>query len=76
MRYLFSQTSGNHTTHLIVEDYQIKDGVVYATKVARLAGWDDEHNEIYVKCSPVSFIAGGGPWNMTAYTGPIYEEEE
>ncbi len=71
-KYLFSQSSGNSTTRVIIENPVVKDGVVYATKIGKFVGWDDERKEIYTTCTPVKFIAGGGPWNMTEYKGKIY----
>ena len=68
MRYLFSQTHGHSTTLVIVENPEIKDGTVYATKVGVFAGWDEAREEVYEACTPVKFIAGGGPWSMTEYT--------
>ena len=71
MRYLFSQSHGNSTTLVIVENPEVKEGTVYATKVGRFAGWNDANKKVYESCSPVEFIAGGGPWSMTEYTGQL-----
>lgn len=70
MRYLFSQAHGNSTTVAIIENYEVKDGTVYATKVGKFAGWINGE-EVYEACSPVKFIAGGGPWSMTEYVGQL-----
>ena len=73
MKYLFKQTVGNQngtsTTLVILENPQIKDGTVYATKIGQFHGWNEAKEEVFSSCSPVRFIAGGGPWNMTEYTG-------
>ena len=68
MRYLFSQTHGNSTTLVIVENPRVENGTVYATQVGAFAGWDDNHEYVFEACAPVQFIAGGGPWNMTEFT--------
>ena len=71
MRYLFSQSSGNTTTIAIVENPDIKAGTVYAIQVGEFTGWNDEGKAVYKACSPKNFIAGGGPWTLTEYTGKL-----
>lgn len=68
MKFLFSQRSENATTLVIVENPKVKENTVYATQVGVFNGWNDEGKEIYKACSPVKFIAGGGPWTLTEYT--------
>ena len=71
MKFLFSQKHGNTTVVVILENPEIKEGIVYATKVGAFEGWGFEHEEIYKSCPPVKFIAGGGPWCMTEYTDEL-----
>lgn len=71
MRYVFSQPCGNSTMLAIVENVEIIDGIVYATKVGKFAGWNDAKEHVYEACQPVEFIAGGGPWTLTGYKGQL-----
>jgi hypothetical protein len=71
MRYLFSQTTVNSTTLVIVKDPTIQNGTVYATKIGEFAGWNNARERVYQSCTPVQFIAGGGPWTLTEFTDPL-----
>ena len=71
MRYLFTQCHGSSTTLVIVEDPKVVDGTLYATKIGQFSGWNDEEEEVYKACSPVRFIAGGGPWTLEEYTSQL-----
>ena len=68
MRYIFSQQQGNSTNIVIVENPEVKEGTVYATKVGEIAELTTEGKVVFQACTPVKFIAGGGPWDMTEYT--------
>ena len=68
MRYIFSQQQGNSTILVIVENPEVKEGTVYATKVGDVAGLTTERKIVFKACAPVKFVAGGGPWDMTEYT--------
>lgn len=71
MRYVFSQPCGNSTMLAIVENVEIIDGIVYATKVGKFAGWNESREYKYEACPPVKFISGGGPWTLTEYAGQL-----
>ena len=71
MRYLFEQTSGNTTKLAIMKNPEIKDGTVFAKKVGEFAGWNGPGERVYQSCTPVQFIAGGGPWTLTEFTDPL-----
>lgn len=71
MRYLFQQSNGNSTTYAIVEKPSIKDGIVHATQVGKIAGWNKAGDLCFQPCPPVDFIAGGGPWTLTEYQGQL-----
>lgn len=77
MKYLFSQRTGNITLLAILENPEVKDGVVHGKKVANFAGLDEESydklKEVYKACQPVDFYAGGASWAMEEYTGDIIE---
>ena len=68
MRYIFSQQQGNSTRFAILEDPEVREGTVYATKVGEVAGLTTERKVVFEACTPVKVIAGGGPWSMEEYT--------
>ena len=71
MRYLFTQSHVNTTTLLILANPTFKDGIVFATKVGVFAGLDENGNQAFQACEPVKYIAGGGPWELTEFTGNL-----
>lgn len=66
MRYVLSTS----TILCIVENPEIKSGIIYATKIAEKSEWVLPGEEpSFEKCSPKKIIAGGGPWVLTEYDG-------
>ena len=73
MRYLLTLHAGNSSVFIIVENPRFqKKGVVKATQVGKLEGFDEKSHElVFTACEPIEFIAGGGPWTMTEYKGTL-----
>ena len=67
MLYLFAMPHGNSATKVIVEEPEIKDGVVRAVKVGTFGGWNHNGEEMYDACEKMQFIAGGGCWTLTEF---------
>ena len=59
------------TVLAIVENPEVKDGTLYATKVGIFDSWNWAGEEVYKACIPVEFIAGGGPWTLEKYFGKL-----
>ena len=74
--YLFVQSSSNSTLSVIIDNPRIENGTVYATQIGIFSGWNNKREEVYQACSPVDFIAGGGPWSMTEFTDKLITPNE
>ena len=65
-------TSGNSSINAILEDVTFfKNGVLRARKIASVDGFAEDGSFIYKSCIPREFIAGGGPYTLQEYLGPI-----
>ena len=72
-KYEFSMSTGsNSSTHAILENIAFfKNGVLRATKIASVDGFAEDGSFIYKSCIHREFIAGGGPYTLEEYLGPI-----
>ncbi len=68
MLYLLERKIGNAIERFIVEEPEVKDGTVYATKVGEPACYNDSHGfPAYKRIEPVKYIAGGAPFSLTEF---------